>query len=369
MINTPFTLEEGILYPPLIYASRTFSKISLLRENVEGKYNEIAFHSSDTNRTERWYFNKSDALDYLGTKRDLRYMGSRTNALIYPNGIERWIYNRTENIEWSIDKLTGDTVNLYVLHDDPTDLYKFSSTSMELLNSKNWYEFKSILPNNGNYIVDPIELNGHGDAYVILIVDSDGNWDVSDSSITLMPSSNKEISVKKTGQTKSYDVDGNEVTNKSLKDDGFYQIGVDVNYTRDSEREIVTDHLTGLIWQDDSAVISVQKQWVIQENYDSEDYNNTVGDTATTYCKELVLGGHEDWRLPTRTELQGITDYGHSRPSINPVFVNANSINFWSSTANVSHYGYAWLVYFGDGFQTTNYKSNYYYVRCVRAGQ
>jgi len=369
MINTPFTLEEGILYPPLIYSSRTFSKISLLRENVEGKYNEIAFHSSDTNRTERWYFNKSDALDYLGTKRDLRYMGSRTNALIYPNGIERWIYNRTENIEWSIDKLTGDTVNLYVLHDDPTDLYKFSSTSMELLNSKKWYKFKSTLPNKGNYIVNPIDLNGHGDAYVILIVDSDGNWDVSDSSITLMPSSNKEISVKKTGQTKSYDVDGNEVTNKSLKDDGFYQIGVDVNYTRDSEREIVTDHLTGLIWQDDSAVSSVTKQWITQVNYDNEDYNNTIGDTAVTYCRELVLGGYEDWRLPTVVELQNIVNDGTYEPAMDTIFVNVYNSKYWSSTSNHYYHQYAWVVSFTYGYSSHHSKNRSFYVRCVRGGE
>ena len=37
--------------------------------------------------------------------------------------------------------------------------------------------------------------------------------------------------VKKTGQTKSYSAAGGEVTDGSLKDDGFYQKGVDHNYT------------------------------------------------------------------------------------------------------------------------------------------
>ena len=364
--NTPFTLEDGVIHPPLIYASRTFSKISLVRENVEGKYNEIEFESSDTNRTERWYFRKSDALDYLGTKRDLRYMGSTTDALIYPNGTERWIYNANENIKWSIDKLTGDTVNLYVLHDDPSDLYKFSSTAIELLNSKTWYKFKSTLPNKGNYIVDPIELNGHGDAYVILIVDSDGNWDVSDSSVTLMPSSNKESSVKKTGQTKSYNNNGDEITNGSQKDDGFYQKGVEPSYSRDDEKEIVTDNLTNLMWQDDSAVESIKKQWTTQENYDAKDYNNTIGDTATTYCNELNLGGYEDWRLPTRQELQGIVDYGRNKPAMSPVFVIDNSQYYWSSTTDKDRDLLACFVGFESGFQNSHIKTMDYYVRCVR---
>ena len=130
---------------------------------------------------------------------------------------------------------------------------------------------------------------------------------------------------------------------------------------RDNAKEIVTDHLTGLMWQDDSAVASVQKQWVTQANYDAGDYNNTTGNTATTYCNELVMGGFEDWRLPTRKELVGIADYGRYDPAINVVFV--------SSTSNSNNNENAWIVYFYGGEQYDNNKSNNSYVRCVRAGQ
>jgi len=180
--------------------------------------------------------------------------------------------------------------------------------------------------------------------------------------------------LKKTGQILSYDEDGKEITDGSLKDDGFYQAGLDVKYTRDDAKEIVTDHVTALMWQDD--VSSVTKPWLTQENYDACTNGNetacfdTSGDTATTYCNELTLGGYSDWRLPTRAELQGIADYGHNDPAINPVFVNTNSYLYWSSTTAANYNDYAWIVDFYNGYQN-NYtaKDPSCYVRCVRAGQ
>jgi hypothetical protein len=123
------------------------------------------------------------------------------------------------------------------------------------------------------------------------------------------------------------------------------------------------------MWQDDPAVASVKKQWVTQANYDAQDYNNTVGDTATTYCNELVMGGFEDWRLPTVKELVGIADYGRYHPAINVVFLNTYSNNYWSSTSYSDGNGSAWIVYFYSGNQNSSYKYYSNYVRCVRAGQ
>ena len=193
------------------------------------------------------------------------------------------------------------------------------------------------------------------------------SWTITDGGEEVITASSSLL--KKTGQTKSYDASGNEVTDGTQKDDGFYQKGADVNYTRDDFDEIVTDHLTGLVWQDDATVASVAKPWVTQENYDAGDYNNTTGDTATTYCAELVMNGFEDWRLPTRQELVGIADYGRHDPAINVVFVNTNSSYYWSSTSTSSSNENAWIVLFDYGSQDNYTKINNYYVRCVRAGQ
>jgi hypothetical protein len=123
------------------------------------------------------------------------------------------------------------------------------------------------------------------------------------------------------------------------------------------------------MWQDDPAVASVTKPWVTQANYDAQDYNNTVGDTATTYCSELVMGGFEDWRLPTVVELQGIVNDGRYNPSIDEVFINTYNNYYWSSTSHQSVPNTAWIVNFGYGYTFDGYKYYSTYVRCVRAGQ
>jgi hypothetical protein len=164
-------------------------------------------------------------------------------------------------------------------------------------------------------------------------------------------------SLKKTGQTTKY-VD---------YDDGYYQKGQEHNYTRDDSKAIVTDHVTGLMWQDNE---NIQKQWVTTANYNDGNYSDTSGDTATTYCNDLTLGGFNDWRLPTSTELENIVDYGRVNPSINPVFQNTSSNLYWSSATNVYNSRDAWYVgFFYGNVDYNKRKNNSYDVRCVRAGE
>jgi len=188
----------------------------------------------------------------------------------------------------------------------------------------------------------------------------------------------EQQALKKTGQTNSYDTDGNEVTDGSLKDDGYYQAGVDPSYTRDDSTGIVTDHITGLQWQDDVDLVS--KQWLSNENYDKCTGSNgqiqddaacydTSGDTAATYCTDLRLGGYTDWRLPTSRELEGIVDYGHYYPSIDTTyFYHTSSSLYWSSTIYERYHEDAWLVNFSYGLVGNYFKDTSNYVRCVRDG-
>jgi len=124
-------------------------------------------------------------------------------------------------------------------------------------------------------------------------------------------------------------------------------------------------------------VASVEKQWLTDANYntcqnDTADpaCSDTTGDTATTYCDELVMGTHEDWRLPTSVELEGIVNYGARNPAIDSTFNNTASSFYWSSTSIVGNEHNAWIVNFNDGYVAWGYhKGHNYYVRCVRAGQ
>jgi len=147
--------------------------------------------------------------------------------------------------------------------------------------------------------------------------------------------------LKKTGQTTIY----------YTYDDGYYEKGVTPSYTRNDNTQVVTDHITGLEWQDNLETKTVIKTW-------SE---------AQGYCSALGLDGG-GWRLPTIQELQSIVVDGAYNPSIDTTaFVNySTSYYYWSSTTGANSTSYAWVVHFNDGYTGGDYKSNTYYVRCVR---
>jgi len=164
----------------------------------------------------------------------------------------------------------------------------------------------------------------------------------------------------KTGQLTSYDAAGNEVNDSSVKDDGYYQKGVSKNFTRDDATEIVTDNVTGLMWQDNNDVTA---------------FLRTYGDSPY-YCSIQTLGGYEDWRMPTISELESIIDYKGSYrnidgqaylPLIDAAFTNKVEERYWSSTPYVGSED-VWIVYSYTGVvdKSLTDDSVQNYTRCVR---
>ncbi|MEA3315965.1 MAG: DUF1566 domain-containing protein [Campylobacterota bacterium] len=112
--------------------------------------------------------------------------------------------------------------------------------------------------------------------------------------------------------------------------------------------DIINDTDTGLMWQDSSSI--VEKNW---------------SDTKR-YCKNLSLGGYDDWRLPNIDELVSITDKNRDKPAIKDIFKNTKNAWYWSSSQYKNKPSQAWVVSSYNGRVYWLNKSDVYSVRCVR---
>ncbi len=111
--------------------------------------------------------------------------------------------------------------------------------------------------------------------------------------------------------------------------------------------KIVTDHVTGLIWQYGQVY---GKDW----------------QSALRYCEDLTYAGYTDWRLPNKDELISIFNFDSEGPYTD--FPNRTIDNYWSSTTYRYSANQAWNVDFFNGrLNYGNTKTNAtIYVRCVR---
>lgn len=91
---------------------------------------------------------------------------------------------------------------------------------------------------------------------------------------------------------------------------------------------------------------------------------------AQEYAKSLSLDGKRDWRLPSLAELESLLERTKARsdgraPMREEVPFRDN-LSYWSSTTFERDTKNAWIVMFDGAYVLSYYKSNYYYVRCVR---
>lgn len=171
-----------------------------------------------------------------------------------------------------------------------------------------------------------------------------------------------------TGQTKCYN--NSEEMLCPAEGNAFY--GQDAQYAAlgkcaprsyvvsgSSGSDIVTDEVTGLVWQ--------RTLPVTYDGCTGSSGSTCTWQQAMDYCTDLTYGGYDDWRLPTRKELATLPDYGRQYPAIDTtVFPDTPTSPFWSSSSYMYDTTYAWLVYFDTGDVDGNGKSSSGRARCVR---
>jgi hypothetical protein len=121
--------------------------------------------------------------------------------------------------------------------------------------------------------------------------------------------------VTKTGSVLSTNKNGiKRDSSQTINDDPTTLRGTDRQYSRD-DVGIVTDHITGLMWQDDGdnlkditgTLIGSDPKETVRVKYAK--LMNSYDD-AVNYCSNLTLGGYSDWRVPKDMEFKTLTDYG-----------------------------------------------------------
>jgi hypothetical protein len=114
---------------------------------------------------------------------------------------------------------------------------------------------------------------------------------------------------------------------------------------------VTIDEVTGVWWQRDVEP-SVRRAWP----------------DADRYCQDLLLGGKDDWRLPTRLELVSIVDFAAFKPAVDATaFPSTPTFGFWSGSQRADQPETAWLVYFLDGYTSFNQFAYQSLTRCSRS--
>ena len=131
----------------------------------------------------------------------------------------------------------------------------------------------------------------------------------------------------------------------------------------------VKDMTTGLVWLKDAGW-GGEKPW--RDSGGIDDAHTRAGilqaGSAGAGLSDGSVGG--DWRLPTKSELVGITQGTEYVRSGTPrFFTNVQSDGYWSSTAHGDGSSYAWdawYVLMYDGDVDSDSKAHYYHVWPVR---
>lgn len=121
-----------------------------------------------------------------------------------------------------------------------------------------------------------------------------------------------------------------------------------INGFEDNQDVTISDHATGLMWQ-------------------QNDFESTNWDNAVSQCESATTANYDDWHLPNAKELHSILDYSrspftHSQAAIDPIYFNSSS---FINEEGETDWGYYWAS--STHVDNNNNGSNATYVSFGRA--
>ena len=181
-----------------------------------------------------------------------------------------------------------------------------------------------------------------------------------------------------------------------LGQDAEVKAGKPMNYTllKQNGEECVKDNVTGLVWEqktNDGGLREANQAYTwyntnnnnnggfagyekVQANTSAKKDCNLSKCNTEAYISALNTAkycGYDNWRLPTRSELINIIDFGHVYTSINPIFSNTRAGNFWTNASypGDSDNSNAWSINFWEGGTRADNKNSLQLIRAVRSAQ
>lgn len=165
-----------------------------------------------------------------------------------------------------------------------------------------------------------------------------------------------DLIVPDTGQTLCYDWT-TIITCPNPGEDFFGQDGsylINPPSLTDNEDGTITDNLTGLMWE--------------QKTQANEQYVYTYNE-AVNYCETLNLGGHDDWRVPTRKEYSSVFNLGRTSPALDITYFpyyTAQEVNAWTASSYQPNPTQMWAVLLSWGITFPSDTTARLKIRCVR---
>jgi len=144
------------------------------------------------------------------------------------------------------------------------------------------------------------------------------------------------------------------------------------------------DVKSGLMWEVKSDNNDIQDKDHLYSWFDS---SNKDGLTDGGHCRgdiscdtnayvqamnKIKLCGHDDWRLPTRHEMQSLIYFGKKKTGArinSEYFPQAMASWYWTASSNKDNPGYAWYVLFKNGLSLNDLKERPKHIRLVRTGE